>query len=319
MMKRMSKYAQPGRILALLLCLLLLIGMLPSFGALGAKKKSDAARKNNTGTLNVSLTKEISDRLSGDAKAGVAFTLYQIGKAAPETAAGWTIDSDFSNYKILQAKNSEDLGKKAEALAKVITAGKYKGTTKALSKDGVATFTGLPYGVYLGVMTQAPEGLSATPFIVTVPSKDPETKQVRYDYDVIVKAEITDVKHDAVKIVKKETVEGKLLKGVEFTLYDGKTEIKTFTTDEKGELTIDTADEALAKYLPKPGESKTLTLKETKTATGYLLSDRKFKVVISAKSKITANAKRTKANKSKVNTAKINTTIYTITIEGKKR
>jgi hypothetical protein len=90
MKRTMGRYAKPGRILALLLCLLLLIGMLPSFGALGAKKKSDAARKNNTGTLNVSLTKEISDRLSGDAKAGVAFTLYQIGKAAPETAAEQT-------------------------------------------------------------------------------------------------------------------------------------------------------------------------------------------------------------------------------------
>ena len=309
MKRTMGRYAKPGRILALLLCLLLLIGMLPSFGALGAKKKKDAAMKNNTGSLNVTFANDILLKLPKQSK--VEFTLYQIGQAAPETTAGWTIDSDFSKYKILQASTSEDLGRAAaELAAKVVADGKYKGTTKALSSKGVAEFTGLAYGVYLGVMTKAPEALSAAPFIATLPSKDPETKLVRYDYDVTVKAEITEVKHDAVKIYKRENVDQGLLPGVEFTLYNGKTAIKTFSTDVKGELTIRTDDSALAKHLPKPGEAKTLTLKETKAAKGYVSSDKEYKVVISAKSEITVGKDE--------NRTKINTTTYTIAIEGKK-
>ena len=120
MKRTMGRYAKPGRILALLLCLLLLIGMLPSFGALGARKKKDAARKNNTGSLNVALASDIFAKLPKNAK--VEFTLYQIGQAAPETAAGWTIDSDLSKYKILQAKNSEDLGRAAAELAAKVVA-----------------------------------------------------------------------------------------------------------------------------------------------------------------------------------------------------
>ncbi len=185
MMKRMGKYAQPGRILALLLCLLLLIGMLPSFGALGAKKKKDATRKNNTGSLHVILKDDIKKKLPANAR--IEFTLYQIGKAAPETAAGWTIDSEFERYKILQASTSDDLGKAATALAKDIVGGNIKGTTKALSNDGVAVFSGLSYGIYLGVLTHAPKGLSATPFIATIPARDPETKELRKEYDVTVK------------------------------------------------------------------------------------------------------------------------------------
>ena len=165
MKRTMGRYAKPGRILALLLCLLLLIGMLPSFGALGAKKKKDAAMKNNTGSLNVTFADDILLKLPKQSK--VEFTLYQIGKAAPETTAGWTIDSDFSKYKILQASTSEDLGRAAAELAKVVADGKYKGTTKALSNKGVAEFTGLAYGVYLGVMTKAPEILSVAPFITS--------------------------------------------------------------------------------------------------------------------------------------------------------
>ena len=181
-MKRMNRRSKTVRVVGLLLCLLLLASMLPSFGALGATKSKK--KTNSSGSLEVKLEKSIFDRLPKDAK--VEFTLYQIGKASPDVAAGWEIDSEFSRYKILEARTSEDLGKAAAALANDIV-GKYKGNTQYLSEKGVAVFSGLASGVYLGVMTQSPEGLSVAPFIVTLPSKDPETQALRYSYPVTVK------------------------------------------------------------------------------------------------------------------------------------
>lgn len=135
------------------------------------------------GSLRVVMKQSIYKRLPKPVE--VEFTLYQIGVAAPESAAGWKINDDLSSYRILEASTAEELGKAAKALAKDI--GKsYKGTTLVTSEDSV-TFSRLGTGVYLGAMTSGPEGLSVKPFIATVPARDPETGELRYAYDVNVK------------------------------------------------------------------------------------------------------------------------------------
>ena len=178
-MKKMSRHGCGGRLLAIVLCALLLAGVLSaSGGALAASAK--------TGSLRVALKADTYARLAKSDK--VEFTLYQIGEAAPQTNAGWKINDDLSGYRIIEAATSEELGKAATALAKDI-AGKYTGITKSLS-GGATVFKGLKAGVYLGVMTKGPSNLAVTPFIVTVPVKDPETKDIQYNYDVTVKAAI---------------------------------------------------------------------------------------------------------------------------------
>lgn len=173
-MKRQSKNVNRGRLLALLLSALLLLGMLPVPGA--------AAEQ---GGLTIKLRADTVGKLPKGTE--VDITLYQIGAADPSTKAGWKINDDLSGYGIIEAKTSDDLGKIATQLASdIVGKSQYKGTTKALS-DGTAVFSGLEPGVYFGMMTKGPEGLEVTPFIVTVPSRDPETKALRYSYDVVVK------------------------------------------------------------------------------------------------------------------------------------
>ena len=100
-MKKMCKPGFGGRGLAILLCVLLLVGAMPVFGVL-------AETADSTGSLKVVLKTDIAGKLPE--KAVIKFTLYQIGVAAPETAAGWKINDDLSGYKIIEASTSEELG-----------------------------------------------------------------------------------------------------------------------------------------------------------------------------------------------------------------
>lgn len=174
-MKNLIKRASASRIAAALLCALLLSVALPTSAVL--------AEQGSAGSLRLVLRSETRARLPQGAR--VAFTLYQIGVAAPETRAGWAINDDLSEYGILSAKTSDELGDIAAELADAVD-GRYEGETKALAQ-GEATFGGLALGVYLGVLDEGPEGLEVAPFIVTVPARDPQTQQLRYDYDVVVK------------------------------------------------------------------------------------------------------------------------------------
>ena len=174
-MKKQCKREFGGKLLALLLSALLLLGMLPMTGALAEQN----------GELTIKVSADTYARIPKDPEVKVA--LYQIGVADQDSKAGWAIDQAFVGYKILEAKTSEDLGNIAKQLAQDIV-GKdgYSHTDKALS-GGSARFSGLADGVYFGMMTEGPAGLEVTPFIVTVPSRDPETKAMRYSYDVVLK------------------------------------------------------------------------------------------------------------------------------------
>ena len=173
-MKNQCKPVFRGKWMALLLSMLLLLGMLPVPG--GAAE---------AGSLNVKLTADTYARLPKDP--AVEVTLYQIGEADSSTKSGWRVYDDFRYYGIIEAKTPSDLGRIAAKLEKDI-AGKtqYKGKTKALT-DGQASFSIDDYGIYFGMLASGPKGLEVQPFIVTVPSRDPETKQLRNSYDVVLK------------------------------------------------------------------------------------------------------------------------------------
>ena len=173
-MKNQCKPVFRGKWMALLLSMLLLLGMLPVPG--GAAE---------AGSLNVKLTADTYARLPKDP--AVEVTLYQIGEADSSTKSGWRVYDDFRYYGIIEAKTPSDLGRIAAKLEKDI-AGKtqYKGKTKALT-NGQASFSIDDYGIYFGMLASGPKGLEVQPFIVTVPSRDPETKQLRNSYDVVLK------------------------------------------------------------------------------------------------------------------------------------
>ena len=80
------------------------------------------------------------------------------------------------------------------------------------------------------------------------------------------------------------------ISGATFTLYDGTTEITTFTG---GSFEISTANEALQKFLPTVGKSKTLILKETKAPSGYVLSNTEYKVILKTTVNTAWNANHT--------------------------
>ncbi len=173
-MKNQCKPVFRGKWMALLLSVLLLMGMLPVPGGMA-----------EAGSLNVKLTADTYDHLPKEP--AVEVTLYQIGTADGNAKSGWRIYDDFRGYGIIEAKTPSDLGRIAAKLEKdIVGKTQYKGTTKALS-NGEARFSIDEYGVYFGMVTAAPKGLEVQPFIVTVPSRDPETKELRENYDVVLK------------------------------------------------------------------------------------------------------------------------------------
>ena len=174
-MNKQCKRDSRSKLLALVLSVLLLLGMLPTTGALAEQK----------GELTVLLTNDTVKNLPKEPSVEVA--LYQIGVANPTSKAGWDIDQAFAGYKILEAKTSKELGDIATQLGgDIVGKNQFTATKKTLS-GGSTKFSNLEDGVYFGMMTQGPAGLVVTPFIVTVPSRDPETKELRYSYPVVLK------------------------------------------------------------------------------------------------------------------------------------
>ena len=184
-MKRMSRYSGASRVLVLLLCALLLAGMLPSYGALGA---SDDGK---SGELTVTLANK--DKLPEGAK--VEYTLYRIGVPAPGTAAGWKFDKPFAAYgdKIIKSKpdETEELQALVNELRDKISSGEFeidnKDTKVKVLSGGSATFTGLANGIYLGVLTNPPEGLSANASLLTIPYWNDNQTALLYAHNVTIK------------------------------------------------------------------------------------------------------------------------------------
>ena len=183
MMKRMSRYSRTSRLLVLLLCALLLAGMLPSYGALGASK--------NSGSGKLKVTLKDKDKLLEGSE--VEYTLYKIGVPAPDTAAGWKFDAAFTAYGDKIIKLGQDKTKELEALVndlkEEIVNGDYSFDYKETKKlsEGSAIFTGLENGIYLGVLTKAPEGLSANASLLTIPYWNEDQTALLYEHDVNIK------------------------------------------------------------------------------------------------------------------------------------
>ena len=176
-MKKQCKPVTKGNWLALLLSVLLLLGMLSVVPGVAAP---------STGSLTVNLKADTFGRL----KSVPEITLYQIGDADPSSKSGWSIYTEFSGYGILKATTPGELGDVAEKIAKDIT--KYD-THKVGTKDmtgGKARFNDLKLGVYFGMVTGVPPEVEVTPFIATIPARDPENKdKLLNDITVTVKDE----------------------------------------------------------------------------------------------------------------------------------
>ena len=219
-MKNQNRHVSVTKLVALLMSALLMLGMLPTSWAFAAQ----------TGSLTVKLKEDTYANLPTDP--AVQVTLYQVGVAAPETRAGWRIDSAFTGYKILDAETSGDLKVIAEKIAgDIVGKSEFAGTVKQLS-GGTARFTGLEMGVYLGVLTGGPEGLKVDPFIVTVPSTDPETKQIRLDYDVTLKDECLTEATVRKVWLDNENQDGIRPKTLKVALMNGAASVATVTLSE---------------------------------------------------------------------------------------
>ena len=256
MMKRMSRYSRTSRLLVLLLCALLLTGMLPSYGA--SKKNPKKTNNNSNGVLEVTLANR--DKLPKGFD--VEYTLYRIGVPAPDTAAGWKFSNEQYGKEIIETKPNEieELQALVNELADKIAKGDYDfAITKKLS-DGSAKFSGLADGIYLGVLTKAPDGLSANASLFTIPRRDNSQTGLVYTQSVTIKdtyntGDLTISKavvspYDADKTETYDftvtlTKDGKVLD------IDG-----PFNTTTAGEIV--TFEDGVAKVSVKGGESRTI-------------------------------------------------------------
>ena len=190
MMKRMSRYSRTSRLLVLLLCALLLASMLPSYGA--SKKNPKKTNNNGKGVLEVTLANR--DKLPEGVD--VEYTLYRIGVPAPDTAAGWKFDDAIATYgdKIIgfdENRPKTELQEIVDELAETIVNGNFKfdyaKAEKLTTPKGSAKYTGLADGIYLGVLTKAPEGLSANASLFTIPHRNNGQTGLEYTQSVTIK------------------------------------------------------------------------------------------------------------------------------------
>ena len=284
-MKRMSRYAMPCRLVGLLLCALLLAGILPCFGALGAQKK------NSAGSLKVSLSTDIT-AIPAETR-NIKFTLFKVGTPAQDTAIGWRFDNDngLSRYtngivEMVKAERNSELQRAVNQLADVIT-GDYKLMDKCRVEtldlsSGSAKAQKLDQGIYIGVLTDAPAGLSANTSLFTIPFWNADKTELLYDADIVVK----DVYNkDSVTVNKVDSEDRTPIQGAMFTLYYDNRPIATYISDKEGRFTISTDDPALANLLPKSdAERVVMVLKETNAPRGYILPrNDAYKVVLARK------------------------------------
>jgi len=111
---------------------------------------------------------QIQDTSSYTPIEGVVYEVTQVPGVDLTTNAGW-----------VTAANTT-------VTAAVADVASLTGTTETTDADGVATFTGLPIGLYLVKETSVPTGVTpASPFLVTVPITDPVNAD-NWLYDVYV-------------------------------------------------------------------------------------------------------------------------------------
>ena len=117
--------------------------------------------------------------------ASIIVTIYDIGEQAPESATGWKLYDNFSNYGILEASSSDELQEAARNLAIDIVA-QHDGISKQM-ENGTAVFDELKKGIYLGIVDNEKADITFNPFIITIPMVYPETHALTYDCSVILK------------------------------------------------------------------------------------------------------------------------------------
>ena len=175
-MKHMLGRAQWARRTLALLCALLLAVALAPNAAQPARAEG--------GTLSVKLPEYVYQALPPDAK--VTFRLCQIGVADQDSSAGWQIYDALKGYGVLAARTTSQLNQVAQRMAG--EAGPSLEGVTAVTEARTATFGGLADGVYLGYMTDGPQGIEVVPFIVTLPVRDADTGELVRVYDLTVKA-----------------------------------------------------------------------------------------------------------------------------------
>lgn len=140
-------------------------------------------------------------------------------------------------------------------------------STFLTDENGEINVTKLPISTYYIKETKTLEGYKLDDSMYEL-----KMSQQTYDLTLKVKNYETVIKRGSIKVIKTDGETEKLLKGVEFTLYDkNKNQIEKYLTDENGEINI------------KDLDISTYYIKETKTLKGYKLDDTMYELTMSDK------------------------------------
>ena len=121
----------------------------------------------SSGRVVISMAKEKYDELP--AGSTVSFNVYRIGYLDNESETGWSLYPKYASCDILKAgTNSERARAISQAQSMVGDDTPY--CHPVLDDNGVAELRDLPLGIYLFVPDEMPEGLSISPYCISVPS-----------------------------------------------------------------------------------------------------------------------------------------------------
>jgi hypothetical protein len=148
------------------------------------------ARAATTGSLTLSMAYEKSGKKTP--VGGLTVTLYRVASLDDDvthfTLEGPFADLGFDFDQGMTAQQNKDL---AEASYKIVQKSKPSGVSATSGKDGAASFSKLPIGMYLAVQTKATGDAKGyaefTPFLICVPQIDDDG----ITYDVVAEPKLT--------------------------------------------------------------------------------------------------------------------------------
>ena len=166
----------------LLLTGVLLTAMPPNIALAG--ENAGEPRFTETGNLTVALEEHLYGEIPKSPAVVISF--YRIGVLDEEGGQDWKMNEGFEDYGVLEAETTSDMVKIAGEIAEDISS---KGLTPqdVTLSGGRASASGLPLGIYLGVLKEGPEWLTVDPFIFTFPTMADE-EELWFDIDMVLKA-----------------------------------------------------------------------------------------------------------------------------------
>ena len=120
------------------------------------------ASAESTGSLRLTLSEQIVNNLP--AGTVIKYNVYRIGQPGGDS---WELFSAYEACGILEAGTSSEKAAAAQSAAQI--AEQSDTPTTVTLQNGQCYMTDMPYGIYLVVLKEAPEGFVCTPAILTIP------------------------------------------------------------------------------------------------------------------------------------------------------